>query len=78
MALAKSPAAHDLSREFMRRFIGLAAEIDPLAQSEFAAGMNQRFPLRRIGGELFCKQHLDPATKEVFRRGILDRETLRP
>src|ERR1039458_3817066 len=41
VALAKSPTAHDLSREFMRRFIGLASEINPLAQSKFAAGMNQ-------------------------------------
>jgi hypothetical protein len=39
--------------------------------------VNQRFPLRRIGGEFFGKQYFNTATKEVFRRGILGREPLR-
>src|ERR1019366_1808571 len=76
-ALSESTAAHDLGREFMRRFVGVAAEINPLAQSQLAAGMNQRFPLRRIGSELPGQQRFDPATKEVFRGGILGRERLR-
>src|SRR5664279_2385726 len=77
MALAERTASHDLGREFMRRFIGVATEVNPLAQSKFAAGMNQRFPLRRIGGELPGKQYFNWTAKEVFRRGILGREPLR-
>src|ERR1035438_6806487 len=77
MAFAESPTADNLSSEFMRQFIGVAAEVNPLTQSKFAAWMNQRFPLRRIGRELFCQQHFDAASKEVFRRGILGREPLR-
>ena len=64
MALAKSAAAHDFGREFVRRFVGLAAEIDSLAQSELAAGMDQRFPLRRMRGDLPGQQHFDPTTQE--------------
>src|ERR1019366_3562959 len=77
MAFAEGSTPEDLGREFMRRFVGVAAEINPLAQSELAAGMNQRFPLRRIGSELPGQQRFDPATKEVFRGGILGRERLR-
>src|ERR1039458_6699894 len=77
MAFAESPTADNLSSEFMRQFIGVAAEVNPLTQSQLAAGVDQRFPLRRIGGEFFGKQYFNTATKEVFRRGILGREPLR-
>src|SRR5664280_3149163 len=77
MALAESSTAHELGREFVRQFIGLSTEVNPLAQSEFAAGMNQCFPFRRIGGELPGKQYFNSTAKEVFRRGILGREPLR-
>ena len=47
MALAEGAAADDLSRQFVRGFAGLAAEVNPLADPELAPGMHQRFPFHR-------------------------------
>src|ERR1039458_8965306 len=69
MAPAKCSAAHNLGREFMRQFIGVAAEVNPFAQSELAAGMDQRFPLRRIGSESPGQQHFNSTAKEILFRG---------
>ena len=70
MALAKGSAAHDLGREFMRRFIGLAAEINPLTQAELAAGMDQRFPLRRTAESCLVSSTSTRPRRKSFAAGF--------
>ncbi len=78
LPLAEAATADDLRRQFVRRFAGIASEVEPFPNPELAAGMHQRLPFRRRRRKLFREQDLHLAAEEVPGRGVLGRESLGP
>jgi len=65
LALAEFGAGQDLGLQFV-----LLAEEEAFADTDFAAGANQAFPIVGIGGELAGEQNFDAAVEEITRGGI--------